>query len=136
MFETLAEAMLALQTEAAAYPDGVRLWMRVMGGSLFLSVLFIPWKNGARWVLLLTIATVLGLIIGKVLFPDLARDTIGQVLHLVLWPFALYALWRASERAADGISKVDVVYRFWRYWVSAVIVVSLILDARGLIGAY
>jgi len=134
MIETLAEAMSALQTETAAYPDGVRIWMRVMGLSLFISVLFTPWKSGARWVLVITIATAMGLIVGKVLFPEVTRDLIGQVLHLLLWPFALYALWRSLERSAVVVSKVDVVYRFWRYWVSAVISVSLVLDARGLVG--
>lgn len=134
MFEIVLETISTLMDEAATYPDEVRAWMRLIAFSLFISVIFVTAKSGARWVLAIAVMTAMGMIIGKMAFPDLARATIGTTLHLVLWPFVLVALWRPSERRAVAVSKIDTAYRFWRYWVSALITVSLFLDGRTMLG--
>jgi hypothetical protein len=128
----LGEAIKMLQAEAAAYPQGVQIWMRVMAISFFSGVVFIPWHRGAQWVVLVMAITALGLIVGKMLSPESSRALIGTTLHLSLWPILLVLLWRpvARKRRSESIKTTfDKVYQGWLIWVSVLIVVSLVLDA-------
>jgi len=134
MHEELIEAISILMDEASAYSGGVRMWMRLMAVSLFISIVFALRKSGARWVLAIAVMTAMGMVIGKIIFPELARAMIGTTLHLVLWPFVLVVLWRPSERRAAVTTKIDAAYRFWRYWVSALVTLSLFLDGRTMLG--
>ena len=132
----ISEAIEVLGSEAAAYPYAVRVWMRVMAISFFSGVVFVPWNRGARWVVAVMVATALGLIVGKALLPELSRATIGAALHLSLWPVLLFLLWRPRARSqrSESLSKrFDTVYQGWLIWVSALIVVSLVLDATAVL---
>ena len=51
MLELITEAVTALQSETAPYPDNVQLWMKLMGLSFLASLLFVYSKAGARWIL-------------------------------------------------------------------------------------
>lgn len=136
MHEELMEAISILTDEASAYSGGVRMWMRLMAASLFFSIIFVLHKGGARWVLAIAVITAMGMVIGKVIFPELPRATIGTTLHLVLWPFVLVALWRSSERKIVVATKIDIAHRFWRYWVSALVILSLLLDGRTMLSFF
>jgi hypothetical protein len=132
----LREALEVLQSEAASYSLGVRIWMRVMAISFFAGIVFTPWKSGARWVVSVMVVTAAGLIAGKVLFPDFSREAIGTVLHLSLWPIPLILLWRpAARRERRGTAEgwFGGLYQAWVIWVSTLIVTSLVFDARFLL---
>ena len=51
MLDLIREAMAANQADAATYSQGVRIWMAVMSIAFLSSVIFAPWKAGARWIL-------------------------------------------------------------------------------------
>jgi hypothetical protein len=131
------DAFQALQQEAASYPDGVRIWMRVMGLSFFAGIFFAPWRREALWVVLMAASTLVLLVVGKSLDPSLSRSLSGSVIHLVLWPLALWLLWspaaRAHREARPQQGFWHHVFLWWLVWVTALIFISLVLDARFLV---
>ena len=132
----LREAVEALQSEAGSYPFAVRVWMRTMAISFFSGAVFMPWKSGARWVVSFMVVTAAGLIFGKVFFPGLSREAIGASIHLALWPILLFVLWRPSsrrERREPAERRFDDVYHAWLVWVSVLMTISLVLDARAVL---
>lgn len=132
MIETVTDAITALQTEAAAYPATVRTWMQVMAISFFAGIVFVPWRRGALWIVAAAAATWVALVFAKMLWPDLARADAGTVVHLVLWPVALVALWRA-EALHWSLSLWTLLYNGWSIWVTALMLTSLVLDGRSLV---
>ncbi|MDH4041328.1 MAG: hypothetical protein OEV88_11795 [Gammaproteobacteria bacterium] len=130
---TLYDAMQALQVEAGSYPEGVRIWMRVMAVSFFAGIVFVPWRREAIWVVLMAIATLALLVAGKILNPDLSRSLLGSAIHLVLWPLVLWLLWspgaRDRRRAQGGQPFWRNTYLGWLVWVTALVSISLVLDA-------
>ena len=129
--------MHVLQTEAGSYSDGVRAWMRVMAVSFFAGILFVPWRREALWVVLMAVATFALLVVSKSLNPDLSRSLLGSVIHLILWPLVLCVLWspgaRNRRRANGGQSYWEYAFLGWLIWVTALILVSLVFDARFLV---
>lgn len=137
MLELIREAMAANQAEAATYSQGVRIWMGIMSIAFLSSVIFTPWKVGARWILAATVVNILGLIFIKVLVPDLDRTTIGTSVHLLFWTPVLWLIWRpgiATRRVMDFQGLFGAVYRIWLIAASAIMATSLVLDARTAIG--
>jgi hypothetical protein len=68
---------LALETETASYPHAVQIWMKVMGASFLASLVFVRSKTGARWIFAALVLNIMGLVIGKIAFPDASRTAIG-----------------------------------------------------------
>jgi len=127
MPEMIADAVASLRLETAGYPALVQVWMRVMAASFLLGVVVAWWDRRALWIAAMAVLTALLLILTRIALPDLARDTSGAIIHLVLWPLAAFGLWRTGVAG-------PLVFRLWRYWVTALIGVSLVLDLRILIG--
>lgn len=125
MLEDFANAVAAQRQEAAHYPDWVRIWMKVMAVSFFAGLPIALWDRRALWIAGMAALTAAGLVLARVLWPEVARLDAGTVLHLVLWPPAAWAVWRG--RVASG------PFLYWRYWVTLLIMVSLVLDLRNLI---
>ena len=137
MLELIREAMAANQAEAATYSQGVRIWMGIMSIAFLSSVIFAPWKVGARWILAAAVVNILGLIFIKALFPDLGRTAIGTSVHLVFWTPVLWLIWRAgaaTHRRADFQGLFGSVYQIWLIAASAIMATSLALDARTAFG--
>lgn len=132
--QTLMSARLALQAEAQAYPTGVRIWMGVMATLFFGGIVFTPWRVQARYVVGVMIATFVALVVGKAVWPEIARATIGAIVHLVLWSPLLFVLvWdrvREFRRSVGGSRMFDTIYGVWLYAVIAVLTISLVLDGR------
>lgn len=131
--ELVSEAMQALQSETNTYPQGVQIWMKVMGLSFLASVFFVYAKTGARWVLAALLLNLLGLLVGKMLFPEASRTEIGTFVHIAFWLPILVALWLPQHRlsiARDVRSAFDWVYAVWLYWASGLLAISLLLDLR------
>jgi len=137
MLETLRESFQALQADGTGYPAGVLMWMRVMAGSFLAGVVFVRWWRESLWIVLLFPVTFTLLVLGKTLAPTLSRALIGSVVHLVIWPLALYAVWSPGVRARRRDNPAGGIWRGvflgWLVWVSIVILVSLVLDARYLL---
>lgn len=136
MFDAVINAIAALQSEAAGYPDGVQIWMRVMALSFFCGIVFLPWKSEARWIVAVMALTAIGLVLAKILLPEVNRTAAGTVLHLALWPVALGAVWQKAareNRRRDAPSALQWIYSAWLIWVSVLIVISLVLDALTLV---
>ncbi len=135
---TLYDAMTALQAEAAGYPAGVRVWMKLMAISFFSGLLFAPWRREALWVVLMAIATMVLLVVGKVIDPSISRSLLGSVIHLLTWPLVLWLLWSSGARdrrgAVAAANSWRRIYTTWLIWVSSLIVISLALDAKYLLG--
>jgi hypothetical protein len=114
--------------------------MRVMALSFLGGLLFVRWWRDAWWIVLMMVATLLLLIVGKIVAPDLSRSVIGSVVHLLLWPLALAAVWSRGARSRRSSGPVQGfglrAFQLWLIWVSALIAVSLLLDARYLILQY
>jgi predicted lysophospholipase L1 biosynthesis ABC-type transport system permease subunit len=125
--ELITEAITALRTEASAYPLPVQVWMKVMAASFFSGLILSWWDRRALWIVAMAAMTLGLLIAAKVIFPDLPRATSGAVIHLVLWPLGLVALWRSGRVERR-------VFVIWRYWISALVSVSLILDFKEILG--
>ncbi len=137
MLELIREAVAANQAEAATYSQGVRTWMAVMSIAFLSSVIFAPWKTGARWILAATLVNILGLILIKAFFPELSRTMIGTSVHLIFWTPILWMIWRpsaATRRIADFQGHTGLIYRVWLLAASAIMATSLVLDARTAIG--
>lgn len=133
MLDFVREAVAANQADAAAYSEGVRLWMAVMAASFLSSIVFVFWKAGARWILLAALVNIAGLILLRVAFPDLDRTVIGTLLHLVFWTPAVYLVWRPAMRARrqlDFAGAWGALHRVWLVAASLVMATSLLLDAR------
>lgn len=136
MWELTKEAAIALQSETASYPENVQIWMKLMGMSFLASVFFAYSKTGARWILLALVSNILGLIIGKVVFPDASRTVIGTGVHLLFWPPILWATWRSASALSfsqDMKGYLDWVYIIWLFWASLLMSISLFFDFRTLI---
>lgn len=137
MLDTIRETMAALRLEAGGYSEGVQIWMKVMSVAFLSAVIFAPWKAGARWILLAMVINIAGLIILKSIDPTLTRSAIGTSIHLAFWTIAIWAIWRPAARAvrrADQGSVFNRVYSIWLIVASAIMVASIILDARTFIG--
>ena len=135
MLELISEAMSSLQSESATYPHNVQIWMKVMAASFLASLLFVYSKKAARWILLVLVINICGLIAGKLLFPEASRTELGTWVHLLFWPPLLWAAWRAKRQQpplyrAKGV--YDWVYTCWFYWACLLVLISLVLDARTL----
>ena len=130
----LLEAINALQAEAATYSQGVQVWMRIMAASYFAGIVFVPWRREALWIVLMAAFTFVLLVMGKMLEPTLTRLFLGSVVHLVLWPLILLLLWspaaRTQRRADDSRGLWRYVFLAWVVWVTALIVISLVFDAK------
>lgn len=133
----LLDAMNALQAEAATYSQGVQVWMRIMAVSYFAGIVFVPWRREALWIVLMAAFTFVLLVIGKMLEPTLTRVFLGSVVHLILWPWILLLLWspaaRIQRRADDSQGLWRYVFPAWLVWVTALIVISLVFDAKYLL---
>lgn len=133
----LLDAMNALQAEAATYSQGLQVWMRIMAVSYFAGIVFVPWRREALWIVLMAAFTFVLLVIGKMLEPTLTRVFLGSVVHLILWPWILLLLWspaaRIQRRADDSQGLWRYVFPAWLVWVTALIVISLVFDAKYLL---
>lgn len=136
MLDLIREAISSLQNETLAYSQGVQLWMKVMGFSFLFSVVFIHKKAAARWILAALILNILGLITGKIIFPNESRTIIGTYVHLIFWPPILWAVWRTfrgQSRAQNFNSLFEGAHTIWLIWASTLITISLLFDIRTLI---
>ncbi|MCX2982858.1 hypothetical protein EYC98_18500 [Halieaceae bacterium IMCC14734] len=139
MLDLVREAVTALQAETAAYPQGVQVWMKLMGFSFLASIVFVYSRVGARWILAALLLNVLGLVTGKLLFPEASRMVIGTYVHILFWPAMLWGVWRSAKplllsRAANGLA--DWAYMAWLAWASVLIAISLVLDFGNLIAMW
>lgn len=136
MIDIIAEAITSLQNESSSYSEGVQIWMKVMGFSFLASLLFVRKKVAARWLLAALVLNILGLITGKVLFPNESRTMIGTYVHLIFWPPILWAVWRTCRHQSLSQhfqTRPDSFYMVWLLWACGLIVISLVFDARTLI---
>ncbi len=139
MLDLLRESVTALQNEAAGYPQNVQIWMKLMGGSFLASVVFVYWKVGARWILAALLLNLLGLLIGKMAFPDVSRTVLGTYVHILFWPEILWAVWHSARdlsfsRNVNG--PFDWIYIVWLLWASLLMCISLVFDFRTLISIW
>ena len=133
MFEPALEAISQLQYEASTYPLGVQNWMKLMAISFLISIPFAYSKSGARWILAAFVINILGLIGGKILFPELTRAEIGTYVHLLAWTIILWMIWRPSNRPQFTLRGTGIFsggYLVWLIWASSIMLISLILDLR------
>ena len=133
MLELVSQAVTALHAETASYPDGVQTWMRLMGLSFAVSVIFVYARSGARWILLALALNILGLIVGKMLFPELSRTVIGTCVHLLFWPAILWMVWRSHTGRSPNQNRTglfDKIYSAWLVWAVMLMSISLLLDLR------
>ena len=133
MIEHVTEAIAALQSETANYPQNVQIWMKLMGMSFLASVVFIYAKSGARWVLLALVLNVVGLIIGKIIFPDASRTAIGTTVHILFWPAILWAVSRTLKQLSLSRQQntvFDWAYIVWLAWACLLMSISLLFDFR------
>ena len=135
MLDLIKEAVTALQGETATYPENVQIWMKLMAGSFLASVIFVYSRVGARWVLAALLLNILGLVVGKMLFPDESRTVIGTYVHILFWPAILWAVWRTAKHLSfsrQANSFVDWAYIVWLAWASLLMSISLVFDFRAL----
>ena len=133
MFELVSNAVSSLQSETANYPQNIQLWMKLMGMSFLASVAFIYTKTGARLILLAFVLNILGLLVGKIVFPDASRTSIGTTVHILFWSPILWAVLRSFKqlslsRAQNSL--YDWTYIVWLAWVCLLMSTSLLLDVR------
>ena len=136
MLDLVLKAVTALQTETASYPDHIQIWMKIMGVSFLFSIIFLYSRPGARWVFAALVLNILGLILGKMAFPEESRTVIGTIVHLLFWPAILCAVWRSSRHllySREGTSFFNWIYIVWLAWASALMSISLVFDLRTLI---
>jgi hypothetical protein len=110
--------------------------MKVMGVSFLFSIVFLYSRPGARWIFAALVLNILGLILGKIVFPDVSRTVIGTIVHLVFWPAILWAVWRSSRHLLfpqEGTSLFNWIYIVWLAWASVLMSISLFFDLRTLI---
>ena len=136
MLDIISETIIALQSEVKDYPENVQIWMKIMAASFLLSILFVYKKPGARWILLAFAINLVGLIAGKILFPEATRTTIGSIVHVIFWTPILWAVWRPSKRPSLSLTQNNYlhwVYLTWLCWASLVMAISLVFDLRTLL---
>jgi hypothetical protein len=136
MLDLVGEAVAALQAETGIYPQGVQIWMKLMGVSFLASIVFVYSKVGARWILGALILNILGLVIGKLAFPDASRTGIGTYVHILFWPAMLWGVWHSVAQLSftrEANRLFDWVYIVWLGWASLLLSISLVLDFRTLI---
>tara|TARA_R110001599_G_scaffold353408_1_gene592076 strand:- start:2737 stop:3201 length:465 start_codon:yes stop_codon:yes gene_type:complete len=136
MLDLVREAVTALQAETSTYPQNVQIWMKLMGGSFLASIVFIRSRVGSRWVLAALILNILGLVIGKVAFPEESRTVIGTYVHILFWPAILWMVWRSVEHLSfsrEANSLFDWAYIVWLAWAILLMSISLVFDFRTLI---
>lgn len=136
MLDLISDAVTALQAETITYPQNVQTWMKLMGGSFLASIIFVYSKPGARWILAALVLNILGLIVGKILFPDESRTVIGTCVHILFWPAILWGVWRSASNISfsrDVNGLFDWAYIVWLAWASLLISISLFFDFRTLI---
>lgn len=107
--------------------------MKLMGMSFLASVVFIYAKSGARWVLLALVLNVVGLIIGKIIFPDASRTAIGTTVHILFWPAILWAVSRTLKQLSLSRQQntvFDWAYIVWLAWACLLMSISLLFDFR------
>jgi hypothetical protein len=135
MLDLITEAVTALQVETSSYSGSVQIWMKVMGLSFLASLLFVYSKTAARWILAALILNILGLIVGKILFPELSRTVIGTYVHILFWPALLWAAGRSIVPLILS-QKVNVlfdwIYIVWLSWACLLLSISLVFDFRSL----
>ena len=98
MLDLVTNAVAALQAETSSYPQAVQVWMKVMGVSFLASVVFIRSRAGARWIFAALALNIIGLVVGKMAFPDASRTVIGTYVHLLFWPAILWAVSRSVQQ--------------------------------------
>jgi hypothetical protein len=136
MLDMITNAVTALQAETASYPQPVQVWMKVMGVSFLASVVFIRSRVGARWIFAALALNLMGLVVGKIAFPDASRTVIGTYVHLLFWPAILWAVWRSARQLTLSRHQnraVDWVYMAWLGWACLLMSISLVFDARTLV---
>jgi hypothetical protein len=136
LLDLVINAVTALQEETASYPGYVQVWMKVMGMSFLFSIMFLYSRTGARWIFAALVLNILGLVLGKIAFPDESRTTIGTIVHLVFWPAILWAVWLSTKRllfSREGKSLFNRIYIVWLAWASLLMSISLFFDLRTLI---
>lgn len=139
MLELITASITALQSETVHYPQGVQIWMKLMGISFMTSIVFIYSKLGARWILLALALNILGLIIGKMIFPDASRTAIGTTVHILFWPAILWLVSRTLKNISFSRKQntlYDWVYIVWLAWASLLLAISLFFDFRTLISMW
>ena len=135
MLDLVTNAVAALQAETSSYPQAVQVWMKVMGASFLASLVFIRSKTGARWIFAALILNIMGLVIGKMAFPDASRTAIGTYVHLLFWPAILWAVWACSRQLSLSRQQnraFDWIYIVWLGWASLLMSISLVFDIRTL----
>ena len=138
MLDLMNDAITALQAETTTYPQNVQIWMKLMAGSFLVSIIFVYSKTGARWILAAFVLNGLGLVIGKMLFPEVSRTLIGTSVHILFWPLILGAVWRGSKQLSlsrQANSLFDWAYIVWLGWACLLMSISLFFDFRNLIFA-
>ena len=136
MIEIISETVIALQGEARSYPENVQIWMKIMAISFLLSIFFVYKKSGARWILLAFVVNVIGLIAGKILFPEATRTTIGSIVHITFWTPILWVVWCPAKRPSLSLTQnnnLHRVYVVWLCWTSLILAISLVFDLRALL---
>ncbi len=136
MLDLITNAVTALQSETASYPQAVQIWMKVMGVSFLASVVFMRSRAGARWIFAALALNLIGLVVGKIAFPDASRTAIGTYVHLLFWPAILWAVWVSARRlslAREQNRAVDWIYIAWLGWASLLMSISLVFDVRTLV---
>ena len=136
MLDLVGEAVTALQEETTTYPQNVQIWMKLMGLSFLVSIVFVHSRVGARWVLAALLLNMLGLVVGKMAFPDESRTVIGTYVHILFWPAILWAVSRSVQQLSfsrEANSLFDWVYIVWLAWASILMSISLVFDFRTLI---
>ena len=139
MLDLVTEAVTALQAETSSYPQNVQIWMKLMGVSFLASIVFVYSRAGARWILAALLLNLLGLVVGKILNPDVSRTVIGTYVHIMFWPAILWAVWRSVARLSfpkAGKTYFDWVYIVWLGWACLLISISLVFDFRTLISLW
>lgn len=135
MLNLVTNAVTTLQAETASYPHAVQIWMKVMGFSFLASLVFVRSRTGARWIFAALILNIMGLVIGKMAFPDASRTAIGTVVHLLFWPPILWAVWSSSRQLSFSSQQnrsFDWIYIVWLGWASLLMSISLVFDVRTL----
>ena len=139
MLDLVTSAITALQAETASYPDAVQIWMKVMGVSFLCSLVFVRSRAGARWIFFALVLNLTGLVIGKMVFPDLSRTIIGTYVHILFWPAILWAVWISARQLSFSRQQngtFDWIYMIWLCWASLLMSISLIFDVRTLVSLW
>lgn len=139
MLDLISESIIALQAETASYPQHVQIWMKLMGVSFLASIAFVYSRAGARWILAALLLNIIGLLVGKMAFPDESRTVLGTYVHILFWPPILWAVWRSGRGLSlsrEANSPFDWIYVIWLAWASLLMSISLFFDFRTLISLW